>query len=260
MITFFNIHGAMVYVDEAGEVTGYEDVFTKIAMCRTPLRRERPRRGLRRPVRALGSPEGRAFALCHHPGRDAGRGNPAAGIVPLRTPRSPPRLVEPSTNARHDRARRMMRMSPHEPLRLHVPEPTGRPGCADRLLLPAPVARRRGAPPAGRRRAGRHQRPGLRAGARARRRRPRRRPLGAAGRRRSCCARGLRAMMKTRIFDARMLIAQRQKKISFYMQCLGEEAIATAHALALAAGRHVLSDLSPAGPAAGARRRARWSR
>ena len=37
--------------------------------------------------------------------------------------------------------------------------------------------------------------------------------------------RGLRAMMKTRIFDARMLIAQRQKKISFYMQCLGEEAI-----------------------------------
>jgi 2-oxoisovalerate dehydrogenase E1 component alpha subunit len=45
--------------------------------------------------------------------------------------------------------------------------------------------------------------------------------------------RGLRAMMKTRAFDARMLIAQRQKKISFYMQCLGEEAIATAHALAL---------------------------
>ena len=34
MITFFNIHGAMVYVDEAGEVTGYEDVFTKIDMCR----------------------------------------------------------------------------------------------------------------------------------------------------------------------------------------------------------------------------------
>jgi len=48
--------------------------------------------------------------------------------------------------------------------------------------------------------------------------------------------RGLRAMMKTRIYDARMLIAQRQKKISFYMQCLGEEAIATAHALALQPG------------------------
>ncbi|MEO8280401.1 MAG: 3-methyl-2-oxobutanoate dehydrogenase (2-methylpropanoyl-transferring) subunit alpha [Ideonella sp.] len=47
---------------------------------------------------------------------------------------------------------------------------------------------------------------------------------------------GLRAMMKTRAFDARMLIAQRQKKISFYMQCLGEEAIAVAHALALSPG------------------------
>jgi 2-oxoisovalerate dehydrogenase E1 component beta subunit len=40
-------------------------------------------------------------------------------------------------------------------------------------------------------------------------------------------------MMRTRAFDAKMLIAQRQKKISFYMQCLGEEAIAVAHALAL---------------------------
>ncbi|MEO7160552.1 MAG: 3-methyl-2-oxobutanoate dehydrogenase (2-methylpropanoyl-transferring) subunit alpha [Polaromonas sp.] len=48
--------------------------------------------------------------------------------------------------------------------------------------------------------------------------------------------RGLRAMMKTRIYDARMLIAQRQKKISFYMQCLGEEAIAIAQALALQPG------------------------
>ncbi|MEW5780867.1 MAG: 3-methyl-2-oxobutanoate dehydrogenase (2-methylpropanoyl-transferring) subunit alpha [Pseudomonadota bacterium] len=44
---------------------------------------------------------------------------------------------------------------------------------------------------------------------------------------------GLATMLKTRIFDARMLIAQRQKKLSFYMQCLGEEAIAVAHALAL---------------------------
>jgi 2,4'-dihydroxyacetophenone dioxygenase len=34
MITFFNIHGAMIYVDEAGQPTGYEDVFTKIEMCR----------------------------------------------------------------------------------------------------------------------------------------------------------------------------------------------------------------------------------
>ena len=34
MITFFNIAGAMVYVDDAGKTTGYEDVFTKIEMCR----------------------------------------------------------------------------------------------------------------------------------------------------------------------------------------------------------------------------------
>jgi 2-oxoisovalerate dehydrogenase E1 component alpha subunit len=47
---------------------------------------------------------------------------------------------------------------------------------------------------------------------------------------------GLRAMMKTRIFDARMMVAQRQKKISFYMQCLGEEAIAVAHTFALQDG------------------------
>ena len=54
MITFFNIHGAMVYVDEAGRGTGYEDVFTKIEMCRRHYRRVRPGRGVRRPVRALG--------------------------------------------------------------------------------------------------------------------------------------------------------------------------------------------------------------
>jgi len=47
---------------------------------------------------------------------------------------------------------------------------------------------------------------------------------------------GMIAMLKTRIFDARMLIAQRQKKMSFYMQSLGEEAIGTAHALALQDG------------------------
>jgi len=53
---------------------------------------------------------------------------------------------------------------------------------------------------------------------------------------RALLRRGMRAMLRTRAFDARMLIAQRQKKISFYMQCLGEEAIATAHALAIDAG------------------------
>lgn len=47
---------------------------------------------------------------------------------------------------------------------------------------------------------------------------------------------GLRTMMKTRIFDARMVIAQRQKKLSFYMTSLGEEAIGTAHSLALKDG------------------------
>ena len=46
--------------------------------------------------------------------------------------------------------------------------------------------------------------------------------------------RGLRAMLKTRAFDARMLTAQRQKKLSFYMQSLGEEAIAVGQTLALA--------------------------
>lgn len=47
---------------------------------------------------------------------------------------------------------------------------------------------------------------------------------------------GMRAMLKTRVFDARMLTAQRQKKISFYMQSLGEEAIGSAQTLALEDG------------------------
>jgi quercetin dioxygenase-like cupin family protein len=34
MITFFNISGAMIYLDEDGQQTGYEDVFTKLEMCR----------------------------------------------------------------------------------------------------------------------------------------------------------------------------------------------------------------------------------
>jgi hypothetical protein len=34
MITFFNISGAMIYLDESGQQTGYEDVFSKIEMCR----------------------------------------------------------------------------------------------------------------------------------------------------------------------------------------------------------------------------------
>jgi hypothetical protein len=35
MITHFNIQGAMVYLDDQGNTTGYEDVFTKIEMCRS---------------------------------------------------------------------------------------------------------------------------------------------------------------------------------------------------------------------------------
>jgi 2-oxoisovalerate dehydrogenase E1 component alpha subunit len=47
---------------------------------------------------------------------------------------------------------------------------------------------------------------------------------------------GLRGMLRTRVFDARMLVSQRQKKISFYMQSLGEEAIGSAHSMALEEG------------------------
>ena len=34
MITFFNISGAMIYLDAEGRQVGYEDVFTKLEMCR----------------------------------------------------------------------------------------------------------------------------------------------------------------------------------------------------------------------------------
>ena len=34
MITFFNISGAMIYLDAADKVVAYEDVHTKIEMCR----------------------------------------------------------------------------------------------------------------------------------------------------------------------------------------------------------------------------------
>ena len=44
---------------------------------------------------------------------------------------------------------------------------------------------------------------------------------------------GLRHMMLLRAFDARMLIAQRQGKTSFYMQSLGEEAVSCAFRMAL---------------------------
>ncbi len=47
---------------------------------------------------------------------------------------------------------------------------------------------------------------------------------------------GLRDMMLTRAYDARMVLSQRQGKTSFYIQCLGEEAIACAHRKALEPG------------------------
>ncbi len=47
---------------------------------------------------------------------------------------------------------------------------------------------------------------------------------------------GLRHMMTLRVFDDRMLKAQRQGKTSFYMQHLGEEAVACAFRLALRDG------------------------
>ncbi len=34
MITLFNVNGAMIYLDEQGRHIGYEDVYTKIEMCR----------------------------------------------------------------------------------------------------------------------------------------------------------------------------------------------------------------------------------
>jgi hypothetical protein len=34
MITMFQVNGTMIYVDPDGQVQGYEDVFTKIEMCK----------------------------------------------------------------------------------------------------------------------------------------------------------------------------------------------------------------------------------
>src|SRR6185437_4696644 len=47
---------------------------------------------------------------------------------------------------------------------------------------------------------------------------------------------GLRDMMTLRTFDARMLMAQRQGKTSFYMQHMGEEAVSCAFRKALNSG------------------------
>ena len=126
-------------------------------------------------------------------------------------------------------------MTPHTALKLHVPEPTGRPGCKTDFsylsVSPAGAIRR---PPTDTSPADTADLAdslvrvldddGQAVGPWAPAIHPER------------LRRGLRAMMKTRIFDARMLLAQRQKKLSFYMQCLGEEAIAVAHSMALQDG------------------------
>ena len=126
-------------------------------------------------------------------------------------------------------------MSPHSALRLHVPEPTGRPGAKTDFsylsISPAGAVRQ---PPID-----------TAAADTADLATSLVRVLDSEGRAVGPWApaihperlrRGLRAMLKTRLFDARMLLAQRQKKLSFYMQCLGEEAIAVAHAQALREG------------------------
>ena len=126
-------------------------------------------------------------------------------------------------------------MDRHSPLRLHVPEPTGRPGQATDFsylhLSPAGAVRK----------------PPLETIAKdtADRAYSLVRVLDDDGNAvgpwdpkltPDQLKRGLRGMVRTRVFDARMLIAQRQKKTSFYMQSLGEEAIGCAHELALEVG------------------------
>ncbi|MDC7829950.1 MULTISPECIES: 3-methyl-2-oxobutanoate dehydrogenase (2-methylpropanoyl-transferring) subunit alpha [Pseudomonas] len=123
-------------------------------------------------------------------------------------------------------------MSDYPPLRLHVPEPSGRPG------RPTDFSYLQLCP------AGRAERPPVDVAPVDTRELATQliRILDEEGRAVGPWAseeapelllQGLRAMLKTRLFDARMLKAQRQKKLSFYMQCLGEEAIAVGQTLAL---------------------------
>ncbi|HEY9028059.1 MAG TPA: 3-methyl-2-oxobutanoate dehydrogenase (2-methylpropanoyl-transferring) subunit alpha [Burkholderiaceae bacterium] len=120
-------------------------------------------------------------------------------------------------------------------MRLHVPEPTGRPGCATDFsyLHVSPAGETRRPPVDTEPRDTNDLAYGL-----VRVLDPEGNAVGPWAPEISVelMKRGMRAMMKTRIFDARMLIAQRQKKLSFYMLSLGEEAIGTAHSLALEDG------------------------
>lgn len=126
-------------------------------------------------------------------------------------------------------------MSKPQPLRLHVPEPTGRPGHdTDFSYLHVSEAGAVRRPPVD-----------VKASKTSDLAFALIRVLDAQGKALGPWApelsvehmkKGLRAMLRTRAFDARMLMAQRQKKMSFYVQCLGEEAIACAHAMALKDG------------------------
>jgi len=126
-------------------------------------------------------------------------------------------------------------MSQSQPLSLHVPEPTGRPGCKTDFsylqITPAGTVPR---PPVD----VTYQDTAPIAASLIRVLDEDDNAIGPwdPGLDRETLRFGLRTMMKTRIFDARMVIAQRQKKLSFYMTSLGEEAIGTAHALALKDG------------------------
>ncbi|UUW73367.1 3-methyl-2-oxobutanoate dehydrogenase (2-methylpropanoyl-transferring) subunit alpha [Pseudomonas oryzihabitans] len=123
-------------------------------------------------------------------------------------------------------------MSDYPPLRLHVPEPSGRPGRPTdfNYLQLCPAGRAEKPPvdvaPVDTRELATQlirilDEDGCAVGPWATEEAP------------DLLLQGLRAMLKTRLFDARMLKAQRQKKLSFYMQCLGEEAIAVGQTLAL---------------------------
>ena len=123
----------------------------------------------------------------------------------------------------------------YAPLRLHVPEPKGRPGDApdfSHMRLGTPGALGRPALDCTARDTEAYADEPIRV-------------LDEAGRARGAWAdavtpkeakRALTAMIRTRAFDARMMRAQRQGKTSFYIQCLGEEAVAVGQAMALAEG------------------------
>jgi 2-oxoisovalerate dehydrogenase E1 component alpha subunit len=124
-------------------------------------------------------------------------------------------------------------MSSYPPLTLHVPEPPGRPGRETDFsylqISPAGAVRR---PPVD----ARPSETGDVVDALVRVLDDEGRAVGPWNPKAEpdLLIRGMRAMLTTRAFDARMLTAQRQKKLSFYMQSLGEEAIGVGQALALA--------------------------